>query len=832
MDYFGDREEREHNKSIVRLLEERRSRPGSPARTPNPPLEPLDLADRAVLRIADERDEIQKKTFTKWVNKHIIKHWKHDEARKQVTDLYEDMRDGHNLISLLEVLSQEIIPRERGRLRFHRLQNVQNALDFLRYKKIKLVNIRNDDIVDGNAKLTLGLIWTIILHFQISDIIVTGQPDDRNVKEALLLWSRRTTDGYPGVNIKDFSRSWRDGLAFNAILHRNRPELIDFKSLSRDDHKANLENAFSVAENHFGVTRLLDPEDVDRVDPDDKSIMTYVSSMYDVFPEVPNIESSLADNERALRWEEYQDYAGRLMQWVTHSTALMEDRNFPNNLQDTRQLLQQFNQYRLETVPPKMSEKHKVLGMFKELEKLFAPTGQFHVPQGLDIHDIEQAWDRLMIAQQERDKMLRSEINRLENLYLLGEKVQRQIRRTTDTLDGLERRIEADEPRIDKMHPADAKKRVDQIDAGLKMCETAIREMFNDTQALKDGQYYQADIIYRRVFNLHERWLALRNRLHTNLTSKVATMTLTTEETTLTKRYETRTEYRVVETNEIFKFIQECLIWIQNKQAAIDSLDYGNDLPSVQRYLRQHSEEHRVITEFKTNIDRCRDAKSNLSGDEYTLYSQHLSRLEQVYASLLDSSAKRIKDLELLLEFMQAATTELMWLNEKEETEVSRDWSAKNLDVPELEQYFQNLLSELQNREGQFKIIQNNGQQLVLHSHPASQTIEAYLQAMTSQWEWLLQLTICLEQHLKHAAAYHQFYGDAHGCEQWLSDQAELLNRKYDRSDLSLEESTDLLQELFEMKEKLMEYKDVVSDLVVRSKHIVPLKQRKQYPEN
>lgn len=48
------------------------------------------------------------------------------------------------------------------------LQNGQTALDFLRYKKIKLVNIRAEDIVDGNPKLTLGLIWTIILHFQVS----------------------------------------------------------------------------------------------------------------------------------------------------------------------------------------------------------------------------------------------------------------------------------------------------------------------------------------------------------------------------------------------------------------------------------------------------------------------------------------------------------------------------------------------------------------------------------------------------------------------------------------------------------------------------------------
>lgn len=72
-------------------------------------------------------------------------------------------------------------PRERGRMRFHMLQNVQMALDFLRYKKIKLVNIRAEDIVDGNPKLTLGLIWTIILHFQVSAAVILVKRRGDNV---------------------------------------------------------------------------------------------------------------------------------------------------------------------------------------------------------------------------------------------------------------------------------------------------------------------------------------------------------------------------------------------------------------------------------------------------------------------------------------------------------------------------------------------------------------------------------------------------------------------------------------------------------------------------
>lgn len=87
---------------------------------------------------------------------------------KLVQDLFQDLRDGQNLISLLEMLSGQTLPRERGRMRVHQLQNIQIALNYIKFRKVKLVNIRPEDIVDGNQKLTLGLIWTIILHFQVS----------------------------------------------------------------------------------------------------------------------------------------------------------------------------------------------------------------------------------------------------------------------------------------------------------------------------------------------------------------------------------------------------------------------------------------------------------------------------------------------------------------------------------------------------------------------------------------------------------------------------------------------------------------------------------------
>ena len=77
---------------------------------------------------------------------------------------------------LLEVISGETLPKpDRGKMRFHKIANVNKALDFIASKGVKLVSIGAEEIVDGNTKMTLGLIWTIILRFAIQDISVEGK---------------------------------------------------------------------------------------------------------------------------------------------------------------------------------------------------------------------------------------------------------------------------------------------------------------------------------------------------------------------------------------------------------------------------------------------------------------------------------------------------------------------------------------------------------------------------------------------------------------------------------------------------------------------------------
>lgn len=68
------------------------------------------------------------------------------------------------------------------------------------------------------------------------------------------------TAGYHNVNVRNFTTSWRDGLAFNALIHKHRPDLIQFEKLSKSNPMYNLNNAFNVAEDKLGLVKLLDAE--------------------------------------------------------------------------------------------------------------------------------------------------------------------------------------------------------------------------------------------------------------------------------------------------------------------------------------------------------------------------------------------------------------------------------------------------------------------------------------------------------------------------------------------------------------------------------------------
>ncbi|NWW51847.1 DYST protein, partial [Pedionomus torquatus] len=427
------------------------------------------------------------------------------QVRKHVKDLYEDLRDGHNLISLLEVLSGDTLPREKGRMRFHRLQNVQIALEYLKKRQVKLVNIRNDDITDGNPKLTLGLIWTIILHFQISDIHVTGESEDMSAKERLLLWSQQTTEGYAGIHCENFTTCWRDGRLFNAIIHKYRPDLIDMNTVAVQSNLANLEHAFFVAEK-LGVARLLDPEDVDVPTPDEKSVITYVSSLYDAFPKVPEGGEGISANDVEVKWVEYQNMVNYLREWIRYHVTIMSERTFPDDPVELKAFYNRYLQFKETEIPPMEADKSEIKHLYKLLE-VWIEFGRIKLPQGYHPNDIEKEWGKLIVAMLGREKTLRLEVERLEMLRQIAKRIQRDSQSCEDKLILARNALQSDSKRLESglqfQHEA-------EIAGYLLESENLLRQQVIDAQILIDGKYYQADQLVQRVAKLRDELIAIR----------------------------------------------------------------------------------------------------------------------------------------------------------------------------------------------------------------------------------------------------------------------------------------------------------------------------------
>ncbi|KAM9268167.1 microtubule-actin cross-linking factor 1 isoform 3-T3 [Morus bassanus] len=789
----------------------------------------------------DERDRVQKKTFTKWVNKHLMK------VRKHINDLYEDLRDGHNLISLLEVLSGVKLPREKGRMRFHRLQNVQIALDFLKQRQVKLVNIRNDDITDGNPKLTLGLIWTIILHFQISDIYISGESGDMSAKEKLLLWTQKVTAGYIGVKCTNFSSCWSDGKMFNALIHRYRPDLVDMERVQIQSNRENLEQAFEIAE-RLGVTRLLDAEDVDVPSPDEKSVITYVSSIYDAFPKVPEGGEGISAIEVDSRWLEYQSRVESLISWIKQHTILMSDKSFPQNPVELKALYNQYIHFKETEIPAKEQEKGRIEELYKLLE-VWIEFGRIKLPQGYHPNDVEEEWGKLIIEMLEREKLLRPAVERLELLLQIANKIQNGALSCEEKLTLAKNTLQADAAHLESGQPVQYESDVVMY---LQECEGLIRQLQVDVQILRDENYYQLEELVFRIMRLQDELVTLRlectnlyRKGHFSTLELVPTSTLSTThlkgESLTTKGLHTssaswfrkpmtRTELVAISSSEdegSLRFVYELLAWVEEMQMRLERAEWGSDLPSVETQLETQRHVHTSVEDLGSSVKEARVYEGKMSQNFRASYMETLGKLETQYCKLMETSSFRLRHLQSLHGFVSRATAELIWLNEKEEEELAYDWSDNNPNIAAKKNYFSELTTELEEKQDIFRSLQDTAEMLSLENHPAKQTVEAYSAAVQTQWQWIKQLCLCVEQHVKENAAYFQFFSDARESETYLRNLQDSIKRKYSCDhNTSLTRLEDLLQDSMDEKEQLIQSKSSVASLVGRSKTIVQLRPR------
>jgi len=357
--------------------------------------------------------QVQKRTFTRWTNSHLKK------VGAELKDVKTDFDTGIRLMQLMKALYGVEMPKHNAnpKMRIHKLDNISLAFDMVAKAHVKTNFLKTHHLVDQDLKMILGMIWSIILDYQIKGISV----EDLSAKEALLLWCQKKTKGYRDVKVDNFSTSWRDGMALAALIHHHRPELINFDSLSKENRKENLQLAFDVAQNDLGIDPLLDAADIaDSERPDEKSVMTYISLFYHKFTSQNQKETAarriqkFAQFNKSVEDQEanYEMNANQIVEWINNKINELNDRNFPDDYDATVSLINAHKVYKA-TEKKEWDDKrldNETLHNTIQTRLRSNKRRVWAAPSGVSIEDVDGSWEKLGVAEKDRNKALRDHL--------------------------------------------------------------------------------------------------------------------------------------------------------------------------------------------------------------------------------------------------------------------------------------------------------------------------------------------------------------------------------------------------------------------------------------
>ncbi|NXF42508.1 SPTN5 protein, partial [Oceanites oceanicus] len=738
-----------------------------------------------IKKLQEQRMSMQKKTFTNWMNNVFFR----NNVKVEIEDIYTDLKDGIFLMQLLELLSGEALPRpNRGKMRVHFLENNSKAITFLKSKQVQVKVIGPENIVDGDRTLILGLIWIIILRFQISSIKLDkeefgGKADVLFANEALLLWCQHKTASYSNVNVKDFSKSWSDGLAFNALIHAHRPDLIHYSSLRQDQPIKNLNNAFDVAEKELGISKLLDAEDVAVPYPDERSIMTYVSLYYLYFSRLKQgqtVQKRLAkivfflkeiDDLKLL----YEQMVSDLLKWIKQKVTELDDRHFPNSLQEMWLLMANFKTFRTVEKPPKYQEKGMIEAHLFNIRTKQRANNQrpYLPPEGRMLQDVEKHWIILEKAEHNRGKALQKEMLRLERLEQLAQRFLKKAALRESYLEDMRKVIWNQDfwpESADRMEAAS--KKLEAIAADVLPRRERFTALDKMATVISEENYHGKDQIMKKQKSISKQWQDLLDQLQ-------------------------RRQHSLGTMQEILGLLRDIdaiTEELKELQVLVNSQDCGKQLLEVVDLLQKHNLVDSQISSYDDRLTHITQRTAEISKDSTVkpevLYAK-VQMLRQLYQNLTAVSKSRkfqLEDTLKLFEFFRDCKEEESWISEKwklaRTTTLGKDVSQITASI----QKHKALEAECNSHRAICADVMRRGWELSQKNPVHQEHILRQTNNLQKLWQQLQDEVADRKSRLQAAALIKQYFADIDEANSWLRERQPLLASKdYGKDESSAE---------------------------------------------
>ncbi|KAM5235434.1 spectrin beta chain, non-erythrocytic 5 [Ctenodactylus gundi] len=720
-----------------------------------------------VRRLQAQHTHMQEKTFTKWVNNIF----RLGRVGIRIQNLCAELADGTHLLKLLELISGEALPApSRGRLRVHVLENNSQALAFLR-TKVPVPLIGPENIVDGDQRLILGLLWTIILRFQISNISLDREEFGASAahlsaKEALLVWCQRKTASYANVDITDFSLSWSNGLGFNALIHAHRPDLLDYSSLRPDRPLHNLALAFHVAEQALGIAQLLDPEDMLALQPDECSIMTYVSLYYHHFSRLHQeqmVQRRLAkillqlQETKALQTQ-YEQLVVDLLHWIAEKQVQLEARDFPDSLPAMRQLLAAFASFRAQEKPPRLQQRGATEALLFRLQTMLrAQNRRPYLPlEGLGPAELSQRWARLEQAEAERSQALQHQLLQLERLETLARRFQHKAALRESFLKDAQQVLDqARAPPADPARAEAASQRLGMLEAAILPQEARFQALAEIADILWRERYHSwADVVHRQE-DITQRWQRLLQHLQ-----------------------EQRTQMAGVQAAlSLLREVEAASRQLQELQETASSTTRGQQLAEAVELLQRHDLLEAQVSAQEAHVShlahQAAELDPSLGSTVETLQAKvgELAQLHQRVVSLVRARRALLEQTLQRAQFLHDCEEAAAWLKERrqlaEEEPLGRDLSR----VARALQKHKALEAELRRHQAVCAELLQRGSDLSARTPQTEPDLRERAEAVRGAWRGLWTWAARQRARLQTALLVQQYFADAAEAASWLRER-------------------------------------------------------------